>query len=337
MMNIVDYKNVWVFIENDHGEVKNVGLELLSQGRILADANHEKLVGVVIGKDVAAAVKSAIAYGADEVLSVEGEEYKDYSTDGYANAMVKLVEKYKPSVLLIGASNNGKDLSPRISARLETGVTADCTVLGINEETREVEWTRPAFGGNYMATVVCSNTRPQIGTVRPGVFKKAQPDDARTALVIKEEISTPAAMIRTKVVDFIKAMGGSAVKLEEAEVIVSGGRGMGKQENFALLKEFADLLGGAVGASRAAVDAGWMPPLQQVGQTGKTVGPKIYFACGISGAIQHLAGMTSSDVIVAINKDPEAPIFDVADYGVVGDLFEVLPALIEEIKKNRAI
>lgn len=336
-MNIVDYKNVWVFIENDHGEVKNVGLELLSQGRILADANHEKLVGVVIGKDVAAAVKSAIAYGADEVLSVEGEEYKDYSTDGYANAMVKLVEKYKPSVLLIGASNNGKDLSPRISARLETGVTADCTVLGINEETREVEWTRPAFGGNYMATVVCSNTRPQIGTVRPGVFKKAQPDDARTALVIKEEISTPAAMIRTKVVDFIKAMGGSAVKLEEAEVIVSGGRGMGKQENFALLKEFADLLGGAVGASRAAVDAGWMPPLQQVGQTGKTVGPKIYFACGISGAIQHLAGMTSSDVIVAINKDPEAPIFDVADYGVVGDLFEVLPALIEEIKKNRAI
>lgn len=336
-MNIVDYKNVWVFIENDHGEVKNVGLELLSQGRILADANHEKLVGVVIGKDVAAAVKSAIAYGADEVLSVEGEEYKDYSTDGYANAMVKLVEKYKPSVLLIGASNNGKDLSPRISARLETGVTADCTVLGINEETREVEWTRPAFGGNYMATVVCSNTRPQIGTVRPGVFKKAQPDDARTALVIKEEISTPAAMIRTKVVDFIKAMGGSAVKLEEAEVIVSGGRGMGKQENFALLKEFADLLGGAVGASRAAVDAGWMPPLQQVGQTGKTVGPKIYFACGISGAIQHLAGMTSSDVIVAINKDPEAPIFDVADYGVVGDLFEVLPALIEEIKKSRAI
>lgn len=335
-MNIADYKNVWVFIENAHGEAKNVGLELLSQGRILADANHEKLVGVVIGKDVAAAVKSAIGYGADEVLLVEGEEYKDYSTDGYANAMVKLVEKYKPSVLLIGASNNGKDLSPRISARLGTGVTADCTVLGINEETREVEWTRPAFGGNYMATVVCSNTRPQIGTVRPGVFKKAQPDDARTAPVIKEEISTPAEMIRTKVVDFIKAMGGSAVKLEEAEVIVSGGRGMGKQENFALLKEFADLLGGAVGASRAAVDAGWMPPLQQVGQTGKTVGPKIYFACGISGAIQHLAGMTSSDVIVAINKDPEAPIFDVADYGVVGDLFEVIPALIEEIKKSKA-
>lgn len=335
-MNITDYENVWVFIETVDGEAKNVGLELLSQGRILADANQEKLVAIVIGNNVAAAVKSAIVYGADEVLLVEGEEYKDYSTDGYANAMVKLVEKYKPSVILIGASNYGKDLSPRISARLETGVTADCTVLGINEETREVEWTRPAFGGNYMATVVCSNTRPQIGTVRPGVFKKAQPDDARTAPVIKEEISTPAAMIRTKVVDFIKAVGGSAVKLEEAEVIVSGGRGMGKQENFALLKELADLLGGAVGASRAAVDAGWMPPLQQVGQTGKTVGPKIYFACGISGAIQHLAGMTSSDVIVAINKDPEAPIFDVADYGVVGDLFEVLPVLIEEIRKSRA-
>ncbi|WP_234407844.1 electron transfer flavoprotein subunit alpha/FixB family protein [Anaerosinus massiliensis] len=336
MMNIADYKNIWVLIENVDGAAKNVGLELLSQGRILADANQEKLVGVVIGNNVAAAVKSTIAYGADEVLVVEGEEYKDYSTDGYTNAMVKLVEKYKPSVLLIGASNHGKDLSPRISARLETGVTADCTVLGIDEATREIEWTRPAFGGNYMATVVCSNTRPQIGTVRPGVFKKALPDDARTAPVIKEEICTPAEMIRTKVIDLIKAVGGSAVKIEEAEVIVSGGRGMGKQESFALLKDLADLFGGAVGASRAAVDAGWMPPLQQVGQTGKTVGPKIYFACGISGAIQHLAGMTSSDIIVAINKDPEAPIFDVADYGVVGDLFEVIPALIEEIKKSRA-
>ncbi|WP_255451266.1 electron transfer flavoprotein subunit alpha/FixB family protein [Sporomusa sp. KB1] len=336
MMNIADYKNVWVFIESDHGEAKNVGLELLNQGRILAEANKEKLIGVVIGNEVDAAVKSAIAYGADEVILVEGEEYKDYNTDGYTNVMVKLVEKFKPSVILIGASNNGRDLGPRISARLATGLTADCTGLGINEETRDIAWTRPAFGGNLMATILCSSTRPQIGTVRPGVFKKAQPDTARSAPIIKEEIRTPAEIIRTKVVGFIKALDEAAVKLEEAEIIVSGGRGMGKPENFALLNEFADLLGGSVGASRAAVDAGWMPPLQQVGQTGKTVGPKIYFACGISGAIQHLAGMSSSDVIVAINKDPEAPIFDVADYGVVGDLFEVIPALIEEIRKSKA-
>ncbi|SDE56159.1 electron transfer flavoprotein subunit alpha/FixB family protein [Sporomusa acidovorans] len=335
-MNIADYKNVWVYIETAHGEAKNVGLELLGQGRILAEANHEKLVGVVIGKDVDATVKAAVSYGADEVILVEGEEYKDYNTDGYANAMVKLVEKYKPSVILIGASNNGRDLGPRISARLTTGLTADCTGLGINEETGDVAWTRPAFGGNLMATILCSHTRPQIGTVRPGVFKKVQPDNTRSAPIIKEEIRTPAEMIRTKVVGLIKSMSESAVKLEEAEIIVSGGRGMGKPENFALLKELADLLGGAVGASRAAVDAGWMPPLQQVGQTGKTVSPKIYFACGISGAIQHLAGMSSSDVIVAINKDPEAPIFDVADYGVVADLFEVIPVLIDEIKKIKA-
>ncbi|MCM0759850.1 electron transfer flavoprotein subunit alpha/FixB family protein [Sporomusa sphaeroides DSM 2875] len=335
-MNIADYKHVWVFIEQAHGEAKNVGLELLNQGRILAEAHNEKLIGVVIGQDVAAAVKSAIAYGADEVILVEGEEYKDYNTDGYTNVMVKLIEKYKPSVLLIGASNNGRDLGPRLAGRLATGLTADCTGLGINEETGDVAWTRPAFGGNLMATILCSHTRPQIGTVRPGVFKKACPDLARNAPVIREEIRTPAAEIRTKVIGFIKTMGEAAVNLEEAEIIVSGGRGMANPENFALLKDLADLLGGAVGASRAAVDAGWMPPLQQVGQTGKTVGPRIYIACGISGAIQHLAGMSSSDIIVAINKDPDAPIFDIADYGVVGDLFEVIPVLIEEIRKLKA-
>ena len=336
MMDMAEYKNVWVFIENAHGEAKNVGLELLNQGRVLAEANGEKLIGIVIGKDVGAAANSAIHYGADEVFLVEGEEYKDYNTDGYTNVLVKLVEKYKPSVILIGASNNGRDLGPRLAGRLATGLTADCTGLGINEETGDVAWTRPAFGGNLMATILCSNTRPQIGTVRPGVFKKAQPDTARSARIIREEIRTPAELIRTKVIGFISSMGEQAVNLEEAEIIVSGGRGMGKPENFALLKEFAELLGGSVGASRAAVDAGWMPPLQQVGQTGKTVGPKIYFACGISGAIQHLAGMSSSDIIVAINKDPDAPIFDVADYGVVGDLFEVIPVLIEEIRKLKA-
>lgn len=332
-MNIKDYKNVWVFIETARDEVKRVGLELLNQGRILADANGEKLIAVVIGRHLDAAAQSVIAHGADEVIVVEGEEYADYNTDGFTNVMVKLVEKYKPSVILIGATNNGRDLGPRVSCRLATGLTADCTGLEINEETRDVAWTRPAFGGNLMATILCSATRPQIGTVRPGVFKKAQPDFARTANIIREEIKTPAEEIRTKLVGFIKAEGDVVVNLEEAEIIVSGGRGLGKPENFACIRELAAVLEATVGASRAAVDAGWISPLHQVGQTGKTVGPKIYIACGISGAIQHLAGMSSSDIIVAINKDPDAPIFGVADYGIVGDLFEVVPVLIEEIKK----
>lgn len=335
-MNIKDYRNVWVFIETARGEVKNVGLELLNRGKLLAEANGEKLIAVVIGSHLSDIVKTVVAYGAEEVISVEGEEYEHYTTDGYANVMVKLVEKYKPSVILIGATNNGRDLGPRVSCRLGTGLTADCTGLEISEETGDVIWTRPAFGGNLMANILCSDTRPQIGTVRTGVFKKAQPDFARTADVRCEEIRTPAEDIRTKLVGFIKAAGQEAVNLEEAEIIVSGGRGLGKPENFACVKELAEVLGATVGASRAAVDAGWISPLHQVGQTGKTVGPKIYIACGISGAIQHLAGMSSSDIIVAINKDSDAPIFDVADYGIIGDLFEVVPVLIEEIRKIKA-
>jgi len=335
-MNIEDYKNVWVFIETEHGKAKNVGLELLNQGKVLANANNEKLIGVVIGKDMNDVVKTVISYGADEVILVDGEEYKDYTTDGYTNVMTKLVNKYKPSVILIGATINGRDLGPRVACRLETGLTADCTGLDIDGETKAIAWTRPAFGGNLMATILCSDTRPQIGTVRPGVFKKIQQDNSKTANIIKEEIRTPAEEIRTKLIDFIKIAGEQGVKLEEAEIIVSGGRGLGKAENFSLIKDLAEALGGAVGSSRAAVDAGWISPLQQVGQTGKTVGPKIYIACGISGAVQHLAGMSSSDMIIAINKDPEAPIFNIADYAVVGDLFEVLPVLTEEIRKIRA-
>jgi len=334
-MNIGDYKNVWVFIETAHGTVKNVGLELINQGKILAEANQEKVIAVVIGKNNDTAVKSAIEYGADEVICVEGDEYQDFSTDGYTNVMVKLCEKYLPSVILVGATNNGRDLASRVAIRLQTGLTADCTDLGINDNGL-ITWTRPAFGGNIMATILCADRKPQMGTIRPGVFKKAQPDATRTAEVIKEEIKTPAESIRTKIIDIIKAVEDSGVKLEEAEVIVSGGRGLEKPENFALLRELADVFGGAVGASRAAVDAGWISPLQQVGQTGKTVGPKIYIACGISGAVQHLVGISSSETIIAINKDADAPIFDVADYGVVGDLFEVVPALIEEIKKLKA-
>lgn len=335
-MNILeDYKNLWVYIEVVDGKAKSVGLELLNPEKRLVAINNEKLIAVVIGDDVEDVAKIAIAYGADEVILVEGSEYKEYSTDGYVNVLEKLVTKYKPSTLLIGATNNGRDVAPRLSCRIKTGLTADCTGIDIDEESGNIAWTRPAFGGNLMATILCPNTRPQIGTLRPGVFKKMEPDFAREAKISREKIYTPKEEIRTKLIKCIKETAGELVNLEEAKIIVSGGRGLGKAENFSLIKEFAEVLGAAVGSSRAAVDAGWISHINQVGQTGKTVQPKIYIACGISGAIQHLAGMNSSDTIIAINKDENAPIFDVANYGIVGNLFEVLPVLIEEIKKIR--
>lgn len=330
-------KDLWVFIEtNDSGSPKNVGLELLAAGRGLADTQGGQLVGIVIGNNVDASVKAATAYGADKVIVVEGKEFQHYTTDAYSKAMYVLVEKYGPTSILIGATNNGRDLGPRISCRLKTGLTADCTSLAIDEETGNVAWTRPAFGGNLMATIMCPDNRPQIGTVRPGVFKKVEPDDARTAEVVKEDIHVAPEEIRTELLEIIKEVAGELVDLEGAEIIVSGGRGVGGPDGFKPIKELAEVLGGVVGASRAAVDSGWIDHSHQVGQTGKTVGPKLYVACGISGAIQHIAGMSSSKTIIAINKDETAPIFNVADYGVVGDLFEVIPVLVAEIKKLKA-
>jgi electron transfer flavoprotein alpha subunit len=331
-----EYKNLWVFVEVLNGEAKSVGLELLGPGRSLTDAVGEKLVAVVIGSGVDKAVQAAVSYGADQVIVVDGADYADYSTEAYAYAMEQLVNKYKPSTILIGATSKGRDMGPRVSCRLKTGLTADCTGLDMNAETGVVAWTRPAFGGNLMATIECPETRPQIGTVRPGVFKRGTPDAARTAEIIKEDLPVPAGTVRTTLVEKIQEAAEGAVKLEEADIIVSGGRGLGKPENFAMVKALADSLGGVVGASRAAVDAGWISHAHQVGQTGKTVGPKLYVACGISGAIQHLAGMSGSDCIIAINRDPDAPIFDIADYGIVGDIKEVLPALTEEIKKLKS-
>ena len=329
-------KDLWVFVEtNEDGTAKNVGIELLTPGKMMAGKQGGALVAVVIGSNVDEAVKAASEHGAGKVIVVDGPEYAHYTTDAYAIALVTLVEKYGPTSMLIGATNNGRDLGPRVSCRLQTGLTADCTALDVDEETGNVAWTRPAFGGNLMATILCPDHRPQIGTVRPGVFKKGEPGEAK-AEVIKEDIHVDAKDIRTQVLELIKEAGGENVDLEGAEVIVSGGRGVGGPEGFEPVKALADVLGGVVGASRAAVDAGWIAHAHQVGQTGKTVGPKLYIACGISGAIQHLAGMSGSDCIVAINKDPDAPIFDVADYGVVGNLFEVLPVLTEEIKKARA-
>lgn len=329
-------KDLWVFIEtNEDGTAKNVGIELLTPGKMLAKKQGGKLVAIVIGSNVDAAVSESAAHGADTVIVVDAPEYKEYSTDAYAAAICSLVEKYGPLSMMLGATNNGRDLGPRVSCRLKTGLTADCTALDVDEESGNIAWTRPAFGGNLMATILCPNTRPQIGTVRPGVFKKSEPEEAK-AEIIHEDIRFNPDDIRTKILEIIADMGDANVDLEGAEIIVSGGRGVGGPEGFDTIKLLADALGATVGASRAAVDAGWISHAHQVGQTGKTVGPKLYIACGISGAIQHLAGMSGSDCIIAINKDPDANIFTVADYGIVGDLFEVLPVLAEEIRKAKA-
>ena len=329
-------KDLWVFIEtNEDGSPQRVGLELLNPGRMVADKQGGKLVGVVIGNNIADTAKQASIYGADTVICVEGAEYQHYTTDAYVKALYHLITKYAPTTVMIGATNNGRDLGPRLSARLQTGLTADCTSLDIDEETGNVAWTRPAFGGNLMATIMCPDHRPQCGTVRPGVFKRPEAGEDK-AEYIKEEFHVAPEEIRTTLVEVVKEAAGELVDLEGAEVIVAGGRGVGGPEGFEPLKELAETLGGVVGASRAAVDAGWIPHAHQVGQTGKTVGPKIYVAAGISGAIQHVAGMSSSKYIIAVNKDEDAAIFNIADYGIVGDLFEVIPALNAEIKKLKA-
>lgn len=326
-------KDLWVFIETtEDGAARKVGLELLNPGRRMADKQGGRLVGIIIGSHVEEAIKAAGNYGADQVIVVDGPEYQIYSTDAYVNAMDYLIKKYEPATLMIGATPNGRDMGPRLSCRLKTGLTADCTSLDIDDETGNVAWTRPAFGGNLMATIMCPDHRPQIGTVRPGVFKKPE-EIGGMAEVILEDFHVASEEIRTRLIEVIRETASELVDLENAEIIVSGGRGVGSAAGFAPIRELAEALGATVGASRAAVDSGWIGHSHQVGQTGKTVGPKLYIACGISGAIQHMAGMSGSDYIVAINKDADAPIMGIADYAVVGDLFEVVPALTKEIRK----
>jgi electron transfer flavoprotein alpha subunit len=333
----VKTKDLWVFVETKaDGSAKSVGLELLNPGRDLADKQGGKLVAVVVGNHVEAAVNAAAEHNADEIIVVEGPEYENYTTDAYVNAVYHLVTKYAPTTLMIGATPNGRDFGPRLSCRLKTGLTADCTSLDIDETTGDVAWTRPAFGGNLMATILCSNTRPQIGTVRPGVFKKAAPT-ASHAEIIREDYHVAPEDIRTELLKVIHDTAEEIVDLEGADIIVSGGRGVGGPEGFEThIKPLAEALGATIGASRAAVDSGWISHAHQVGQTGKTVAPKLYIACGISGAIQHQAGMSGADCIVAINKDPDAPIFEIAHYGIVGNLFEVLPMLTSEVRKLKA-
>lgn len=324
------YKNVWVFAEQREGKFMKVAYELLGEGRKLADKIGTDLCALIVGSDVEGLVSEAYEYGADKVYLADASCLKNYTTDGYTTVISDMINEYKPEVVLFGATHIGRDLCPRIAARVDTGLTADCTKLDIDEEDKKLLQTRPAFGGNIMATIICPNHRPQMSTVRPGVMAKAERTPGRTGELVRVNVKVSADDIRTKVIEIVKA-AKAAVALEDAKVIVSGGRGLGGPDGFELIKKLADKLGGVVGSSRACVDSGWISRDHQVGQTGKTVKPAIYIACGISGAIQHVVGMQNSECIIAINKNPEAAIFNIADYGIVGDLYEVIPQLIEAL------
>ncbi len=326
------YRGVWVFAEQRNGKLANVALELLGEGRKLADELGEPLVALLLGKGVAAAASKLVAHGADQVLVAEAPELENFVEGPYTQVITDLVDQAKPNIILMGATAMGRSLAPKVAARLQTGLTADCTALEVDGKEKNLLQTRPAFGGNLMATILCPNHRPQMATVRPKVFKPLAADPTRHGEIVTVDTSKIAWDLRTKVLEFVDEVGPT-INLEEANIIISGGRGLGDPKNFKFVEELAEVLGGAVGASRAAVDAGWVAYSHQVGQTGKTVGPKIYFACGIHGAIQHLAGMQSSDIIIAINKNPDAPIFKVAKYGIVGDVLQILPLLTKEFKR----
>ena len=336
-MDLAEYKGVYVIAEEFEGKLRNVTLELLGQGKQLAEGIGDEVGAVLIGHNVKPLAQELIAHGAHKVYVYDDPKFEHYNTTAFTRALVHFFNEVKPNVYLVGATNIGRDLGPRVATALQTGLTADCTNLFVDDDGKTIVWTRPALGGNIMAEIVCRNDRPQMGTVRPNVFKKPEADPNATGEVIDMHVDLTEADFLTKFVELIK-VGGNGIKIEEADIIVAGGRGMNGNEAFTgMLKELADVLGGAVGASRAAVDAGWIDALHQVGQTGKTVGPKIYIAAGISGAIQHLAGMSGSDCVIAINKDEDAPIFKVADYGIVGDAFEIVPKLTAAIKAAKGM
>ncbi len=332
-MDKSQFKGIFVFAEQRHGKIQNVAYELLGKARDLADPTGQKVYAVLLGDKIAAQAKELIAAGADEVLVVEDEALSVYTTEPYAQALAYLMDKYKPEVVLIGASTIGRDLGPRLSARTVTGLTADCTKLEIGE-TGDLLMTRPAFGGNLMATIICTEHRPQMATVRPGVMKRLAKDEKRKGNVVTETVPFDRSKFLVKVVKE-ELSANDKVDITEARVLVSGGRGVGSKDGFQKLEALAKVIGAQVSSSRAMVDAGVMPHDRQVGQTGKTVRPACYFACGISGAIQHLAGMEESEFIIAINKDKEAPIFGVADLGIVGDLHKILPLVTERLEKLR--
>ena len=327
-------RDIFVLIETENGQVKEVGYQLLAPGRRLAGQGGGQLIGVVIGFKVEKAARDAVAYGADRVLVVDGPEYQHYTTDAFSLSLTQLIEKYRPSTVLIGATGNGRDLAPRVASALHTGLTDECTRMEMDGQTGKLIWTRPAFGGNLMAMTLCPDHRPQMGTVRPGVFQKPPFDLAAAGEIIREKIHIPHERIRTRLVEQIQEVT-QQVDLERAEIIVAAGRGIGGPQHLELIQRLAKALGATVAVSRGVVDAGWMPHAYQVGQTGKNVSPKLYIACGISGAIQHTSGISGAHYIVAINKDPDAPIFKLADWGIVGDLFEIIPPLIAALKESR--
>lgn len=332
-MNLADYKDVYVFAEQRDGKIQNVALELLGKARELADANNEKVVAMLLGKNIKDQAQTLIAHGADKVIVCDHDLLETYLTEPYTEAITQIIAENKPSIMLIGATTIGRDLGPRVSARNVTGLTADATKLEISDdEAHEFRMTRPAFGGNLMATILCKNNRPQMSTVRPGVMQKLAADANRKGEVVECNVNFDEKKIaRVKVVKTVKEEKVIA-DISQAKVLVSGGRGVANKEGFDKLEALAKELGGEVSSSRAMVDAGVMDASRQVGQTGKTVRPALYMACGISGAIQHLAGMEESDLIIAINKDKFAPIFSVADLGIVGDLHKIVPMLTERLK-----
>ncbi len=336
--NLSAYKGVFVFCEQKNGVLQSIAFEMLGEGRKLADQLGVELIGVLMGSNIKALSTSIAERGADKVLVVDAPELKYFLDEPYAKIMADLIDQYRPEIVLTGATAMGRAFIPRVAAMIDTGLTADCTGLEICSETKMLLQTRPAFGGNIMATILCQNYRPQMATVRHKVMKEAPLEKGRKAEIIHVDYAKKRQILssRTKFIEtIVEEM--HTVNIAEADIIVSGGRGLGGPENFKIIEDLAQALGGAVGASRAAVDSDWIQYSHQVGQTGKTVCPKIYVACGISGAIQHLIGMQSAETIIAINKDPNAPIFQVATYGIVGDLFEIVPKLTKMIKKEVSV
>ncbi|WP_312831694.1 electron transfer flavoprotein subunit alpha/FixB family protein [Sedimentibacter saalensis] len=336
-MNISEYKGIFVFAEQRDRKVQKVALELIGKGKQLAKDLNTTVTAVLLGHDMMDEAKKLCYAGADNVIYIDDEVLDVYMTEPYVYTMNKIIEDKKPDIVIYGATAIGRDMAPRVSARVHTGLTADCTGLTIepddeNPEKLNLMMTRPAFGGNLMATIACPNHRPQMATVRPGVMQALKMSDQNPVNIEQYKVEIPADCKNVEILDITKIIQ-QRMNIEDAKVLVSGGRGMHGPENYPMLEELADLLGGTISASRAAVDAGWVPKDRQVGQTGKTVRPNLYIACGISGAIQHLAGMEESDYIIAINKDASAPIFDVADVGIVGDIFKIVPLLIEQLKQ----
>ena len=344
-MNLEEYKGVYVFAQQVDNVLSSIGFELLGKARDLAKDLNTDVTAVLIGSGVKDLADELAAYGADKVIVVDDPELKDYRTEPYTHALASVINKYKPEIMLVGATAIGRDLGPRVSARVATGLTADCTQLDIGDfplvakegqeqKHNQLLMTRPAFGGNTIATIACPNNRPQMATVRPGVMQKIEKIEGAKAVVEEYNPGFTPDNKYVEILDVVKSVT-ETVDIMDAKILVSGGRGVGSPENFKILEDLAEALGGEVSCSRAVVDSGWKPKDLQVGQTGKTVRPQVYFAIGISGAIQHVAGMEESDLIIAINKDETAPIFDVADYGLVGDLNKIVPKLTEMIKANK--